>query len=160
MVIRIEVKGLDDVYRLTRDLPEKVDKALNDSNFEFMKNVRRTSKFKCPKSSGEASRGLKIERTKTRGKRNQYKLVATKPYTYWIIHGRRPGRKPPVQELMKWRKLDPSKAGQTDRFAAALKLSEWIGRHGTKPNDFVGRALEHNLVKFDMIINERFKQIA
>lgn len=158
-MVRIEVHGLKNVYNFTVKLPEEIEKVTRSSNERFMKDLRRTSKFKCPRSSGEAARGIDIDRTKTRGKQKQYKLVAKEPYTYWIIHGRRPGRRPPLQELMKWNKLNPSKAGQTNKFAAALKLANWIAKHGTRPNDFVGRALEHTMSRWDMIIQEELRRI-
>lgn len=155
-MVRVEITGLENAYSFVRDLPDKLDLATTNSNERFMKDLRITARFKCPKSSGEAAQGLKISRTKQKGRRQQYKLITNVPYTYWIIHGRKRGKAPPIDELLKWTKLDPSAAGQTNKFAAALKLGAWIAKHGTKPNDFIGRAVEHTIVKWDQIINEEF----
>lgn len=152
MVIRIEIDGMDELVSYLVKLPKKLDEALTGTNEMFMKEVRRSANFKAPRSSNKMRKGLKIKRTKQKGKSDQWKLVTTEPYTYWVIHGRGPGKMPPIQELMKWNKLNPSKVGQTSKFAAALLLAKWIGEHGTKPNDFVGRAVEHNIGKWNEAI--------
>ncbi len=153
--MRFEVDGMEEVYAFIYKLPSKIDNATTNTNEKFMKDLRRNASFKAPRSMGKLRKSFKIKRSKEKGKRKQWKLVSTQPYAYWVIEGSGPGpgRMPPVQAIMDWKKLKPSKVGQTDRFAAALKLAEWIGKHGTKPNDFIQRALDKTILSWEQNMN-------
>lgn len=152
--MRIEVKGLNDVINFTLNLDKNQEKALDKGNEEFMKSVRRTSKFKAPRSSGELANGIRIEKTRKKGATNQWKLVSSVPYGLFVLEGRGPGKSPPIKELLNWNKLDRSKAGTTTDLGAAIVLGKHIANFGTVPNDFIQRAIEHNLARFDVIMKE------
>lgn len=72
MVIRITIKGL---RRYLIDLPKKLDRELTSTNEQFMKDVKRSAKLRAPSDTRKTKDSIDIEKTKTKGKMKQWKLV-------------------------------------------------------------------------------------
>jgi len=79
-MIRVEIRGVDELKGYLIDLPRKLDKYLSKGNQEFMENVRDTAKNYAPKDTGALKESITVEKTKMKGKTKQWKVVAHAPY--------------------------------------------------------------------------------
>lgn len=76
----IQVNNLDKVEKLIAELPAKEEKVLAKSNMKFIKDVRRSAKLMAPRDTGELAASIKIKKTKTKGKTQQYLLAVEAPH--------------------------------------------------------------------------------
>lgn len=75
MVLKIDIRGGKELKKYLIELPAKIDSALIQTNEQFLKDVRRSAKLRAPRDTSRTADSIKIERTKTRGKEKQWKLV-------------------------------------------------------------------------------------
>lgn len=62
-------------------------------------------------------------------------------YQDFVVRGRPPGRRPPVEALLDWVKIRWQPTDQKQHQSLAFKLARHIGRRGTVPQDYVTPAL-------------------
>lgn len=60
----------------------------------------------------------------------------TAPYAWFVIHGRKPGKMPPVNALLPWVMKRTGIQGMRARSVAFL-IARRIGKRGTKPHDII-----------------------
>lgn len=86
----VELKGNERVRRYLLELPKKLDKNLSQGNENYMENLKRISKMHAPRKTGELAESIKLDKTKTKGKTKQWKLVVDSPYGLFQETGYKP----------------------------------------------------------------------
>lgn len=63
------------------------------------------------------------------------------PYAPFVNYGRKPGKRPPVEAILKWVALKPVKTGDKDARSVAFAIAAAIGKRGVKPKLFFEKTL-------------------
>lgn len=63
-------------------------------------------------------------------------------YAPFVNYGRKPGKRPPVEAILKWIALKPVDTGNENPRRVAFAIAAAIGKRGVKPKLFFERTLE------------------
>jgi len=82
-MIQIEIHGLDTVYKMFQELPEKLDKEVDKTQKEFMAFVQKSAKIRAPRFSGQLAESITFKKTENR----VYQLTVESPYGFFQEYG-------------------------------------------------------------------------
>ena len=70
-----------------------------------------------------------------------WRIGSALPYAPFVNYGRKPGKRPPVEAILKWVALKPVKTGDKDARSVAFAIAAAIGKRGVKPKLFFEKTL-------------------
>ena len=79
-------------------------------------------------------------------------------YAFFVEHGRRAGKMPPVDEIAQWFKKKHRIANAKEALARAWALAKKIAREGTRPHPFFKPAIESTKKEVEQIISDAIKK--
>ena len=79
-------------------------------------------------------------------------------YAFFVEHGRRAGKMPPVDEIAQWFKKKHRIGNAKEALARAWALAKKIAREGTRPHPFFKPAIEANKKEVEQILKEAIKK--
>ena len=84
-MITVQVRGMEKVQNIFRNLPKNMEKEIMKKSDEFMKFVQKSAKLRAPKMTGELAQSIKV----TKGKKN-VTLIVESPYGIYQEYGFEP----------------------------------------------------------------------
>lgn len=139
----IELSGDKGVRRYLLELPSKLDRNLSNGNENYINHLTRLSKLHAPKKSGDLMDSIKLDKTKTKGKTKQWKMVVDSPYGIY----QETGYKPHFVTALTPTKNSEGTIGDAYNIAGFM----WV----SKFTPFVSVAFEESMVKLDMELNNQ-----
>ena len=79
-------------------------------------------------------------------------------YAFFVEHGRRAGKMPPVDEIAQWFKKKHRIGNAKEAFSRAWGLAKRIAREGTRPHPFFKPAIESTKKDVEEILKEAIKK--
>ncbi len=132
-MIQIRVVGAKEVQTMLAKLPGNLNKEINQTNGQFMKDVQKSAKLRAPKQTGELAQSIHVEQT---GK-NEWTLFVDSPYGVFQEEGFKPH----------WVHAWQSSRNKLGTVGNALQTNPAGYAYVKKYTPFVKPALEHNLSK-------------
>lgn len=71
-----------------------------------------------------------------------WRIGSALPYAPFVNYGRKPGKRPPVDAIVKWLALKPVDTGGKDIRQVAFAIASAIGKRGIKPKLFFEKTVE------------------
>lgn len=143
MVIKVNLGGVKKTERYYFNLPKNIDRATSNSNLQFAKNVLKTAKAIAPRNTGKLRESLELERTKTKGRTEQVKIVSDVIYASLQEDGFTPHAIP----------IEYFKMNTPGTFIKNPKGYAWVRRF----TPFIKPALEFEFSNVGQIINKNLK---
>jgi hypothetical protein len=83
--------------------------------------------------------------------------VSTVDYAKWVDEGRRPGKMPPVQDILQWVKVKPVRARRLTQESLAWAIAKTIAKRGVRPRPFIQNSINSVMRNFrdDLILAGR-----
>lgn len=132
-MVSVRVEGVDELITYFNSLPKKITKHLDKGNYTFMDNVRKMAIRRAPEDTRELKDSIDLSKTKTKGKTQQYKLEVGAPHGIFQEFGFKP-------------------------HSAFIENSNKLSTPGffyvKKWTPFIQPAVQHNLLKFDKILED------
>lgn len=69
----------------------------------------------------------------TRGVEQAWLIGSALPYAPFVEYGRKPGKRPPIDAIVRWIALKPVNTGDRDIRSVAFAIATAIGKRGVKP---------------------------
>lgn len=155
MQMQIKINGLKEVNQFLIELPKKLEKEIDKTNGQFMKDVRKSAKLRAPRYSGELANSIIVDKIK-----NGYILSVQSPYAYEQETGEGLPRLVSIKELTGSGWLSKPFGG-VNASGTQGGLSKGGGKSGKKGffikrhyKPFVKPALEHNISKLNQQLSE------
>jgi len=145
-MITIQIRGLKKLNKFTTSLPRELNKEINKTNGQFMKDVQKSAKLRAPRATGQLANSIRIKKQK-----NSWILTVESPYGIFQEEGF-------VPHFI--RRFTHSRVGY--RFIDWLNFKGYIGTGQffmvRKYKPFVTPALEHNLSRLSQKLSNSTKQ--
>lgn len=71
-----------------------------------------------------------------------WRVGSALPYAPFVNYGRRPGKRPPIEPILRWIALKPVSTGDKDIRSVAFAIATAIGKRGIKPKLFFEQTVE------------------
>jgi hypothetical protein len=94
----------------------------------------------------------------TRGAIKAWLIGSALTYASFANYGRKPGKRPPVNAIVKWIALKPIDTGGRDIRQVAFAIAAVIGKRGVKPKLFMERAMETATPRIEEIFTDELKR--
>jgi len=147
MPIRIQVRGVEQVYSFMRRLPKQLNEQIGKKGEQFMKNIQKSAKLRAPRWTGQLAQSIKLESTK-----NEWKIVVDSPYGYFQEFGFRP-------HFIQLGTPTRSGFAVADWAASKGMRSSWQGSiFVSKHTPFIAPALEMNITKLPIMLQQGANQ--
>lgn len=80
------------------------------------------------------------------------------PYAPFANYGRKPGKRPPIDPILKWVALKPINTGNKDARSVAFAIATAIGKRGVKPKFFFEKAVESAKPRIEEIFTDELNR--
>jgi hypothetical protein len=152
--INLQIKGLERVENLFRNLPGELQKEINLSSKQFLKDVRKSAKLRAPRYTGFLASSIFVD---ANGK-NRYVLTVEAPYAYEQETGKGLPREVPISELKMsgWTREASRTRGRLIKGGGGTASKGKFMKRSYKP--FIQPALEHNIARFQTILSDSTKR--
>ena len=143
--IRIRITGAADIERrldpaaLRRRVADAMDVVIGDAA-SLLSEASPVGVYAHMQGAWLQTTGTEITTTGVLGFADP---TPTAPHAWFVINGRKPGKMPPIADIMPWVAKKLGASGTALRSVAFL-VARKIGRKGTKPNDFVTPIVKEN----------------
>lgn len=87
-----------------------------------------------------------------------WRIGSALPYAPFVNYGRKPGRRPPVDAIVKWLALKPVDTGGRDIRQVAFAIATAIGKRGVKPKLFFERTVEAMTPRIEEIFTDELNR--
>lgn len=148
--IRI-TSNLPEVRAAFKRAPALVLRELDRQLSRGAKEISNDARLEAPKANSDLTNSIRALRVG----QGEHLVVAAAAHAGPVERGRRPGPMPPIQSIVDWMKV--RRVGPSDpeaRRRAAFPIARSIGRRGTRPQPFMGPALEKNRSRLDELMRE------
>lgn len=114
-MIQIQLQGVNKVQRFIKNLPSNLDKEINDTSGQFMRDVRKSAKLRAPRDTGRLAKSIVVTKNgkqwilEVQSNYGKYQEEGFKPH-FFITDPGRPGfatNKLPLGQLVKVKKFTP-----------------------------------------------------
>lgn len=107
----------------------------------FIKNAQQNLEKKDANASGALQRSMELDKIVIDDKEMRV-TISLEDYWYYLEHGRKAGKMPPIQPIIEWienKPVPPKVQGLTVK-QQAFAIARGIGKNGTKPKPFFNSA--------------------
>jgi phage gpG-like protein len=87
-----------------------------------------------------------------------WRVGSALPYAPFVNYGRKPGRRPPVDAIVKWLALKPVDTGGKDIRQVAFAIATAIGKRGVKPKLFFEKTVEAMTPRIEEIFTDELER--
>ena len=130
--IKVDIRELRELEHFVREVPDIITRALDGTNTQFMKSLRKSVKLRAPRDTGDLRHSVRLDPVKKGKNVKIYRLVVDAPHAGFQEHGFKPHQAP----IYGSRKMAPG-------FYFVSKFTP-----------FVEPALQHNLQTFSEKLNQ------
>ncbi len=141
---------------LPRRLKERLAKAHEQAGRETLNELRAQTIQSGAIASFSFLRS--IEKIYERqGVTEAWRVGSALPYAPFVNYGRKPGKRPPVEAILKWVVFKPIDTGGRDARSVAFAIAAAIGKRGVKPKLFFERTLSLITPRVEEIITDAIR---
>lgn len=87
-----------------------------------------------------------------------WRVGSALPYAPFVNYGRKPGKRPPIEPILKWIAMKPVDTGDKDARSVAFAIAAAIGRKGVKPKLFFEKTVETMTPRVEEIFTDALKR--
>lgn len=74
-MITVQIQGLEKVNKFIASLPRELNKEINKTSGQFMRDVQKSAKLRAPRATGQLANSIKVKKQK-----NSWILTVESPY--------------------------------------------------------------------------------
>jgi hypothetical protein len=94
----------------------------------------------------------------SRGAIKAWLVGSALPYAPFANYGRKPGKRPPIEPIVRWLALKPVDTGGKDIRSVAFAIATAIGKRGVKPKFFFEKAIETATPRIEGIVTDELNR--
>lgn len=142
-------------------LPARLKRALDIAHEQSVRETVSELRTQTIQSGAIASFSFlrSIEKVYERqGAIQAWRIGSALPYAPFVNYGRKPGKRPPVDAIVKWVALKPVDTGGKDIRQVAFAIAAAIGKRGVKPKLFFERTVEAMTPRIEEIFTDELNR--
>ena len=86
-----------------------------------------------------------------------WRVGSALPYAPFVNYGRKPGKRPPIEAILKWVALKPVRTSDKDARSVAFAIATAIGKRGIKPKLFFEQTLSLMTPRVEEIVSDALR---